>query len=505
MVRSTSGAPGFAGRMERYKALVRRVLLRYSSDIISEEDNDTVFGLMDEPNYTVLASLDADIRWKMNLEIARLLLACLYHDTWVWVATPKVFPCENIGQADDYFDVHGKLKIEKFPFANQQVNALTLINHTLELKGNPITTAGMLIAHLFQPANFVVPSRSSRKRSKDPRGWNHHIGSRLYQYILESVLPGLRESYVDNDPETRSEETNSTFPAFSAAELNDVIAEQYTEFFRGRGENEWDAIVYLTTKSQLNRNAGQYTLFSYAGALSENDIVAQPENDETQNGLAQRRREIEKRFKDNFWSFVATVSIPVDGVIVKMNPRHLLCGFLLNKFCDPLNKLPNVAAMDLMAGYKLTRSHTIRSLFKKFGVHEHDTKVREGLKNAYKQKFFKDKDGWQQYPFNNSPKLRAQWKLATSIILEGENGEGISNEQRNHINTILSGGNLQEIFRSASTIGITDAYMNVLVAMQEEYDAVREDMFESESVTMPDIKAQWGDGLPQSVKDAIGE
>jgi len=104
-----------------------------------EEDNVAVtrFGIMDGPNYVVLANLSSQVRGQMITDIARLLLGCVCHDTWMWVANGRqasnVFPIPAAGDLDDdvaeQFDARGRLKFDHFPFTNTAILALRFPNH----------------------------------------------------------------------------------------------------------------------------------------------------------------------------------------------------------------------------------------------------------------------------------------------------------------------------------------------------------------------------------------
>jgi len=165
MLASSSGTH-FASNLEQYKGLVRVCILRFGfeppeSTEGEEEENDTDiaegeeeenvpgtrFGLMDEPNYVVLAKLSVELRGQMMTYIARLLLGCGCHDTWMWVVNGRqtsnntIFPLPA-GEVAEYvaeqFDAQGRLKFEHFPFTTAAIQALKF-PHKLNLKSEIIS------------------------------------------------------------------------------------------------------------------------------------------------------------------------------------------------------------------------------------------------------------------------------------------------------------------------------------------------------------------------------
>ena len=169
MVASSVGGI-FASKLEAYKALVRVCTLGFGFEEPPEieveanvaegeveanvavgevEENAAVtrFGIMDVPSYVMLANLSAQVRGQMITDLARLLLGCVCHDTWMWVANGRqvsdvpVFQLPEGDVAEDVaqqFDERGRLKFDHFPFTNTAINALEF-PHRLNLKADTLS------------------------------------------------------------------------------------------------------------------------------------------------------------------------------------------------------------------------------------------------------------------------------------------------------------------------------------------------------------------------------
>lgn len=363
-----------------------------------------------------------------------------------------------------------------------------------------------LVSHLFRgpegPANG--------------RGWKNHVGCHLFSYVCQTVLPLLQEEFDRLDDITKQAVGLSlACPPFSREELQDVIARHYTEFVtepdRHPDNDEPDvAIVYLTNKSYIYRKAGSYSCFNYEGPTQ---AIVRPIVMSQQQIHINLMVQVDQVVPNTFWTTIGTTNFVVnDGASVSLNVRSLVCGYLFNKFCQPLRRNIDIPLMTKMVNFKITQGHTICSLFRCHGEEVGRNVILQGLKNAQKNNFFaKGAIPPEFITQTNTPKdrlkLKRQWELVTGLIVEGHTGHGVSDVKRTAQSAIFAEGHLRHILTAAS-IGITYEYIEFLMALQDAYDERRKQLFlhnsttnaQQEKMSLPDLPEEWiSNGLPDTV------
>jgi hypothetical protein len=349
-------------------------------------------------------------------------------------------------------------------------------------------------------------------RGPGDRGWTNHVGCYLFEYVSKMVLSLIRDEFLLLNEETRQNLSVNCLglAPFTHEELVHVIGTHYSDFVTG-GQSDLQPIVYLTNTYRLNGIAGSYSYFRYGGP-------SQPQVPNPQ-ALAQQdntnlMKQVDKFIPDKFWVNVAKANFPLDNApTLSLNVRYMIIGFLLDKICsNKLESHPTVEVCKQLLDYKITKSYTLRDLCRRHGRYDGDKKAKELITNARKNCFFTRQNGFPPYltvpDEKKRSQLQAQWKFVTEICVEGSTGDGVTEYQRAEFKTVFSSHQVNAMLALPS-ICITDEYILFLLAIQDEYDARRNQLYLTRAEgqqkgTLPNLLEEWHDqGLPLRVVRAL--